>query len=107
MGLEVGVSWASAGSAIEFFQPVPLSPGRHALRLGLLPGEDPPPDRRSSGIGELLHLFFQLLLDRLGGADGSPFALAEVGPAVVAQADDVDLGGLGPVLAEFEGGGDP
>jgi hypothetical protein len=43
----------------------------------------------------------------LGRAHGSPFALAEVGPAVVAQADDVDLGGLGPVPADFEGGGDP
>ena len=76
-------------------------------RLGLLPGENPPPDRRPSGVGKLLHLLLQLLLDRLGGAHGSPFALAEVGPAVVAQADDVDLGGLGPVLADFEGGGDP
>lgn len=72
---------------------MPSSPGG-PRRLGLLPGEDPPAEGRTSGVGELLDLFFKLLLDRLGGADGSPFALAEVGPDVVAQAYDVDLGGL-------------
>ena len=66
--------------------------------------EDPPADRRAPGVGELPDLFLQLLLDLTDGAKFSPFALAEVGPAVVPEADDVDLGGLGPVLSDLEGG---
>jgi hypothetical protein len=72
-----------------------------------LPHEDPPSDRGSAGVREVADLLLQLPLDRLGGADGAPFALSEVGPVVVAQADDIDLGGLGPILADLEGGGDP
>jgi hypothetical protein len=78
-------------------------PGSHRRRLAC---EDSPPDRRPAGIGELLDLRLQLFLDCRRGTHGSPFALPEVGPAVLAQADDVDLGGLGPVLRDFEGGGD-
>jgi hypothetical protein len=61
--------------------------------------EDPLSDRRAPGVGELADLLFQFLLNLPGGAELSPFALAEVGPAVVPEADDVDLSGLGPVLS--------
>jgi hypothetical protein len=59
------------------------------------------------GVGEVADLLVQFPLDRLGERKGAPFALSEVGPVVVAQADDADLGGLGPVLSHLEGGGDP
>jgi hypothetical protein len=90
-------------SGVEILQPVPAYPGFLRGRRPL-PGEDPPSNRGSPGIGELADLLFQLFFDGLGGADGAPLAFAEVGPAVFAQADEVDLGGLGPVLADLEGG---
>src|SRR3954462_1709524 len=83
-----------------------MPPSPRPLRRRL-PGEDPPSERGSPGVREVADLLLELFLDRLGGADGAPFALSEVGPVVVAQADDVDLGGLGPVLSHLEGGGDP
>src|SRR5947199_3328236 len=91
-------------SLIEVLQAMPPSPRPLRRRL---PREDPPSDRGSAGVGEVSDLLLQLSLDRLGGADGAPFALSEVGPVVLAQADDVDLGGLRPVLSHLEGGGDP
>jgi hypothetical protein len=79
---------------------------RRASRRWRLAGKDSPPDRRPARIGELPDLRLQFLLNCRRRANRAPFALPEVGLAVLAQADDVDLGGLGPVLPHFEGGGD-
>ena len=71
-----------------------------------MPDEDPPADRGTSRVGIVPHLGFELAFDRSAGAHGSPFTLAEVGPAIVAQAHDVDPDRLRPVLPDLEGGGD-
>src|SRR5215203_143058 len=96
---------ARYGSGIEILQPMPSRATFRDLGWRRLPGEDPSPDCGALGVGVETDLLLELLLDRSGGAYGPPLALPEVGPAVSPQADDVDLDGLRPVLARFEGGG--
>jgi hypothetical protein len=69
-----------------------------------VPGEDPSADGGASRVGVGAHLGFEPALDRPARARGSPLALSEVGPAVVTQAHDIDLRGLGPVLSLESGG---
>lgn len=100
-----GPVYGTSGLCIEIFQTMPPPPVSPPAPRPPLPRKHPPPDRRPPPVGILPNLPLELLLDRLGGADGAPFALSEVGPAVFPEADNVDLGGFGPVGSGLEGGG--
>src|SRR6185436_8922591 len=92
--------------AIHLLQPMPSHPRELLRPPGALAAEDPPADGGAPTIGEFLDLGLELTGHSLRRAHRAPFALPEVGPVVLAQADHVDLRGLRPVLADFEGGVD-